>query len=100
MIYYVDIDNTITITTNGDYENAIPLYDRIAKINELYDGGHEVVYWTARGTVTKVDYLLMTYNQLLKWKCKFHTLKMWKPHYDVFIDDKNINAEDYFKSLT
>ena len=30
--------------------------DRIEKINKLYDEGHTIIYMTARGAVTKVDY--------------------------------------------
>ena len=30
------------------------------------------------------------------WGCKFHELKMGKPNYDLFIDDKNINCDTYF----
>ena len=30
--------------------------------------------------------------------CKFHELRMGKPYYDLFIDDKNINSEEYFKN--
>jgi hypothetical protein len=33
MIIYVDIDNTICITNNTDYINAIPIYNKIQKIN-------------------------------------------------------------------
>lgn len=52
MKYVVDIDGTIC--TNGDcsackYEGSVPLPDRIAKINKLYDEGHIIWYFTARG---------------------------------------------------
>jgi hypothetical protein len=62
----------------------------------LYDEGHKIIYWTARGTVTQMSWFKTTYDQLIKWGCKFNELKMGKPAYDLFIDDKNINSEDYF----
>ena len=31
-----------------------------------------------------------TFNQLKKWKVKFHELRFGKPSYDVFVDDKSI----------
>ena len=50
MRYVIDIDNTIcTPTVGGDYSKAQPWKDRIDKVNKLYDEGHEVVYFTARG---------------------------------------------------
>lgn len=97
MIYYVDIDNTICNTGYGDYEAATPYYDRITKINKLFDEGHTVVYWTARGTMTGYDWRKLTEQQLQQWGCKYHELKMKKPYWDVFIDDHNINSEDFFQ---
>ena len=49
MIIYVDIDNTICNTENSDYHNSKPRQEQIDKINKLHDEGHEIVYWTARG---------------------------------------------------
>ena len=102
MIIYVDIDETICLhpdETNGprDYSGASPLKDRIEKINSLYEKGNTIVYWTARGTVTGIDWRKLTEEQLENWGAKHHKLKMGKPAYDLFIDDKNINSETFFK---
>jgi hypothetical protein len=102
MIIYVDIDETICThfdTSDGprDYSKANPLLGRIEKINKLFEEGNTIVYWTARGTVTGLDWYNLTENQLNLWGAKYTQLKMGKPAYDLFIDDKNINSEDYFK---
>ena len=97
MIIYVDIDNTICITNNTDYINAIPIYNKIQKINSLYDIGHTIVYWTARGAVSKIDYRILTENQLKQWGVKYHNLVLDKPNYDIFIDDKSISNIDDLK---
>jgi hypothetical protein len=101
MKIFVDIDNTICYYTEQfqgkmNYNKAIPYTSRIAKINKLYDEGHKIIYWTARGTVTQKLWFNVTYEQLKNWDCKFHELRMGKPAYDLFIDDKNINSEKYF----
>ena len=97
MIIFVDIDETICYYENDrNYELAIPHKDRINKINKLYDEGNIIVYWTARGSVTQQNWFEITYKQLNEWKCKFHELRMGKPTYDLFIDDKNINSEVFF----
>jgi len=101
MIIYVDIDETICShpdTNDGprDYANAIPLQDRISKINALYEQGENIIYWTARGTVTGIDWKDLTEKQLKSWGAKYDELKMGKPAYDLFIDDKNINSERFF----
>jgi len=97
MIIYVDIDETICVTpTDRNYELAQPLPNRIDKINQLYYDGHTIVYWTARGTMTAIDWRKITENQLRTWSAKYHELKMNKPQYDLYIDDKSINSERYF----
>lgn len=96
MKYIVDIDGTICTNTSGDYINAKPYLDRIKEINKLYESGHHIVYWTARGANSGVDWSELTAWQLDRWGCKFHELRMGKPAYDIWIDDKAVNSGDYF----
>jgi len=97
LIYYVDIDETIcTSPDSRDYSMAIPLQDRISIINELYDSGNTIIYWTARGTGTGIDWSEITKKQFEEWGVKYNDLKFGKPVYDLFIDDKNINSETFF----
>ena len=97
MIIYVDIDETICSFTDGKYSLAKPIKERIKKINKLYDQGNTIIYWTARGTTTNLNWFNVTQEQLKRWGCKYSELRMGKPYYDLFIDDKNINSEEFFK---
>lgn len=97
MIYYVDIDQTICNTTKSEYSNATPYLSRIEKINKLFDDGHEIHYWTARGSKSGINWKDLTLRQLRTWGVKYTTLNMNKPVYDFWIDDKAINSEDFFK---
>ena len=72
------------------------MYSRLNKINNLYEEGDTIIYWTARGTETGLDWREVTENQLKEWGAKYHDLKFGKPAYDLFIDDKNIDAETFF----
>ena len=93
---YVDIDDTICFYEDGlekstikrNYRDAIPHKKNISKINKLYDEGHEITYYTARGAVTKIDWFGVTKNQLDNWGCKYHALYLGKPASDYYIDDK------------
>lgn len=97
MIIYVDIDDTICNTPESrDYRLSVPIKERIDKINQMYDSGHTIVYWTARGSVTQINWFELTFSQLEEWGCKYHELRMGKPSYDLFIDDKNINSDTFF----
>jgi hypothetical protein len=95
--YMIDIDNTICISENSDYANSKPMPDRIQKVNDLYDQGHKVIYWTARGGNSGIDWKDKTYSQLAAWGCKYDEIRMGKPVYDIWVDDKAINSEDFFK---
>lgn len=86
--YIVDIDGTICVTRNGNYPESQPLPERIAKINALYDDGHTIIYWTARGMASGKDWSELTQQQVDAWGCKYHELRMGKPSYDVWVDDK------------
>lgn len=96
MIIYVDIDETICKTPNTrDYNKARPIPEAIAKVNSYFDRGDTIVYWTARGTGSGIDWEDVTVSQLKRWGAKYHELKFGKPVYDVFIDDKNLNSDQW-----
>ena len=94
--YFIDIDDTIcTLTSSMQYETAVPIPVAIEKVNLLYDTGHTIVFWTARGTKSGIDWRKLTEAQLFQWGVKYHELRFGKPIYDFFIDDKNINARHW-----
>ena len=79
------------------YKDVKPYLERIKMINELYDEGHNITYWTARGCHSKEDYTELTRDQLVSWGAKFHDLIVGsKPHFDMYICDKSYNCESYF----
>ena len=98
MKIFVDIDETICFYDGVDrlgYKNAIPNEKNIAKINKLYDEGHEITYWTTRGSYSGIDYLELTANQLDEWGCQYHELSVGeKPNYDLLICDKTKRIEE------
>ena len=69
-------------------------WNNIDKINKLYDEGNTIVYWTARGSRTKINWYDLTKKQLDEWGVKYHELFVDKPYYDLFIDDKTLRIEE------
>ena len=71
-IIFVDLDGTISYNPqepgfadrHADYSKAKPIPARIAHINKLYEQGHSITIWTARGCVSGTDYYRMTEQQL------------------------------------
>lgn len=96
---FVDIDNTITKTKGQDYKQAFPIQERIHMINQLYEKGHYITYWTARGTKTGINWYELTKHQLDHWGAKYHELKMGKPAFDMLIDDKVMESSHFFTLL-
>ena len=96
----VDIDETICFYSGErKYSLSEPNFDNIRKINNLYDEGWKIVYWTGRGAVSGIDYTEYTRDQLQRWGCKFHelitgTTPQSKPHFDLVIDDKAKRIEE------
>ena len=96
LTYCFDLDGTICNTVDKQYANATPYLEVIKKINELYDSGNKITIFTARGNTSKVDYNDVTTSQLNKWNVKYHELiDKNKPHFDLLIDDKAINAKTW-----
>jgi len=95
-IFCFDIDGVICKTTKSNYASAKPYDKSIKIINKLYKKNYIIIFtsrYMGRNNdnvkKAKKEGYKKTFNQLIKWKLKFHKLKFGKPSYDVFIDDKS-----------
>jgi CMP-N-acetylneuraminic acid synthetase len=89
-----DIDGVIaTIVPGNRYDLAEPLLHNIHSINSLYEQGHQIILFTARGSVTGIDWTELTKKQLQQWGIKYHKLLFGKPAADYYIDDKMLPIE-------
>jgi hypothetical protein len=96
MIIYIDIDNTICTTLDtSDYSKSTPITKNIEKVKRFIEEGHEVSFWTARGSVSGVDWSDLTRKQLDSWGLKGIPIIFGKPYFDLFIDDRVMNVEDW-----
>ena len=74
--------------------------DRIKKINELYDDGHIIIFYTARGNKSgrgEEYYGPITRAQLDAWGVKYHELYFKPFDGDIFIDDRSVHPDEFFK---
>lgn len=86
-----DIDGVIaTKTLNNNYHEALPISWNIDILNRLYEKGHRIILFTARGYITGIDWEETTQMQLKRWGIKYTELKFGKPAADVYIDDRFI----------
>jgi capsule biosynthesis phosphatase len=107
----VDFDDTLSFTTNRDWENATPNVVLIYKLNKLYDSGYDIKVITARGNIScasrheaDLKYREGIESWLIRNKVKFTDLSFDKPLAEFYIDDKGITPEDFisleFEELT
>lgn len=101
MKYVFDLDGTLCTTDDShEYQLAEPYVDRIAEVNKLFDAGHHITIFTARGSNSRIDWSDLTVYQLTKWGIKHNVLiDKGKPSWDVFVDDKAISANEWVKSF-
>ena len=94
MNYIFDLDGTLLDTKNGDYASAQPIENRIKILVDLYNAKNTITIQTARGR----QWQRFTEEQLKYFQIPYHVLdcgnKIWG---DVYVDDKGINAKEFFK---
>lgn len=99
-----DLDDTICKTVNRDYENSIPYYNVISKIQLAKKYGAQIIIHTSRGMlscggdVAKAEQKnRKTIENWLEKHCvPYDELIFGKPYADAYIDDKAVNVLDFF----
>lgn len=91
------------------YITAPPIRDMVDLVNAMYDAGHHIVIYTARGQLScggdiqKIEEKYRTISEY--WldanSVKYHELRFGKMYYDYLIDDKawNVNAVEEIRHL-
>ncbi len=96
-----DIDGIIAEKVPGnDYGAATPNHHNIHLINTLHDAGHSVLLFTARGSLTGLDWQERTRKQMQTWGVRYAGLQFGKPAADIYVDDKLMELDDLESFLT
>lgn len=89
LTFCIDIDGVIaTLAPENDYRLAKAQSDAISAVNALFEAGHRIILFTARGSTTGLDWTEYTASQLAEWGVKHHELLFGKPAADIYIDDR------------
>ena len=95
LIFCFDIDGVIAnLITGNQYDLTTPIKENIQLVNMLYEQGHQIILFTARGSATGIDWCDVTRTQMSEWGVRYHQLLFGKPAADYYIDDKFISVED------
>lgn len=104
----IDLDNTISITENGDYQNSIPNNKVVNSLKQFKSLGYEIVIYSSRnmrtysGNIGKINVhtLPIILEFLNKHDIPFDEVIIGKPWcgYDGFyVDDKAIRPSEFVK---
>lgn len=102
----MDLDNTISLTENGDYKNAEPIIEVIEKIKDYKAQGFEIVISSSRnmrthnGNVGKIN--VHTLPTIIAWLDKhnvpydeIYVGKPWCGHDGFYVDDRAIRPDEF-----
>lgn len=102
----VDLDDTITVTVNGDYENSIPVQTTIDMLKKYKEEGFEIVIYSSRNmrtyeaNVGKIN--IHTLPNIIQWlnnhDVPFDEVivgKPWCGFEGFYIDDKSIRPSEF-----
>ena len=104
--FIIDLDGTIVSQKSiTEYSEALPIFNVINKINKLFDAGHCIIIYTARGMNTysgNVDFIELnlrkvTEETLSKFGVKYTSLVFGKLCGDYYVDDKNILIDRFLE---
>jgi capsule biosynthesis phosphatase len=104
----IDIDDTISKTINGDYENSQPIVEVIEKIKEYKKEGFYIVLYSSRSMRTFENNLgkinVHTLPNIINWLNKNNVFydevyvgKPWCGYEGFYIDDKAIRPSEFLK---
>ena len=102
----IDLDQTICYSESGDYMNALPNNEVIAKLREMKNLGFSIVIYTARnmrtfaGNLGKIN--VHTLPTIIKWLDKYNVPydeimvgKPWPGPQGFYVDDKAIRPNEF-----
>ena len=97
----IDLDTTISVTKNGDYQNSLPVYPVIEKIREYKKLGYEIIIFSSRnnGDIGKINVhtLPIILDFLKKYDIPHDEVivgKPWCGFEGMYVDDKAIRPSE------
>lgn len=98
-----DLDDTISVHYNRDFENAVPIKETVEKIRKLKSDGCEIYIYSARGQNSCKGELELIEKrnraQIERWLDKHDVpcdkLVFGKPLGDIYVDDKGISLDEF-----
>lgn len=93
MIIAVDIDGVLCTDLHEKFRDAKKIQENVDILNWLYDQGHHIMIYTARGRKEKdKDAKKDSIKQLDEWGVKYNEFRIDKPFFDIVVEDKSFQS--------
>lgn len=101
----VDVDDTILVTKDRDYDNSTPIVDVIAKLCEAKEAGWHIILFTARGmgrSNGNIESVREEVTQEIESFCSrfdvpYDEIMLGKPWAAMYVDDKGLRPDEFAK---
>lgn len=104
----IDLDDTISITTDGNYKESVPNFAVVEKLREYKNLGYEIVIYSSRNMRTyncnlgkiNVNTLPIVLDFLNRYDIPHDQVVMGKPwggYGGFYVDDKAIRPSEFVK---
>jgi len=99
----VDVDDTILVTTNRDYDNSKPIAPVIEKLREARMKGWKIILHTARGMGRSNGNIELVRDEVIeevasfcaKWDVPYDEIIVGKPWAAMYVDDKAVTPREF-----
>lgn len=101
----IDVDDTILVTKNRDYENSTPVVDVIEKLREAREAGWYIILFTARGMGRSngdIESVREEVTREIETFCSrfdvpYDEIMLGKPWAAMYVDDKGLRPDEFAK---
>ena len=101
----IDVDDTILVTKNRDYDNSVPVLPVIEKLREARSLGWHIILFTARGmgrSNGNIESVREEVTQEIESFCSrfdvpYDEIMLGKPWAAMYVDDKGLRPDEFAK---
>ena len=101
----IDVDDTILVTKNRDYDNSVPVLPVIEKLREARSLGWHIILFTARGmgrSNGNIESVREEVTREIESFCSrfdgpYDEIMLGKPWAAMYVDDKGLRPDEFAK---
>lgn len=101
----IDVDDTILVTENRDYDNSVPVTPVVDKLREAKSLGWHIILFTARGMGRSNGNIGSVREEVYqeiesfcsRYNVPYDEIMLGKPWAAMYVDDKGLRPDEFAK---